>query len=104
MREHREFRPNETYFACPPPYDSRCTAVRYEFIQFLTGWHGAQVNRDTNSAHFHLQSPIVGRIFQRRFRPLQRMAFGGLLWMAEIWRELALSVGCRSSQTFESNQ
>jgi hypothetical protein len=32
------------------------------------------------------------------------MAFGGLLWMAEIWRELALSVGCRSSQTFERNQ
>jgi hypothetical protein len=24
--------------------------------------------------------------------------------MAEIWRELALSVGCRSSQTFERNQ
>lgn len=29
------------------------------------------------------------------------MAFEGLLGMAEIWRELGLSVGCRSSQTLE---
>ncbi len=61
----------------------------------------ATVNRGTISTRCYSQSPIVRHIFQLRFRPPRRVAFEGLLGMAEIWRELGLSVGCRSSQTLE---
>ncbi len=50
------------------------------------------------------QSPIAGHIFQQKFRLPQRVTLEGLLGMVEIWRELALSVGCRFSQILERNE